>query len=280
MFSIGHILREATDEYLTYLSKKTGFILRGDALTGAKALHDYLRSQLKSFDMKSLTTNQVAALDKLFLNFGNLGELQCNAADYSLESSVSWIMISRDGGLMIPAEMIKGFMVADARLPQRYLFHIIYRLKGRELSDYAALLQKKAVQLALPQEDPLDLALAIYLYLTEAYNGSKDLPFRLTPGSSSRKSQTATGVQPLWRFLEEGYPNEKQDIEKVKMHMSHSGKGFYRSLELALDEKAPISQLFMNGLLFPIPTGINYETYRIVTPPEVIELGLNQRIMH
>ena len=51
MLSLGHILREASDEYLTYLSKKTGFLIRGDALTGAQALHDFLRLQLKSFDL-------------------------------------------------------------------------------------------------------------------------------------------------------------------------------------------------------------------------------------
>lgn len=278
MLSLGHILREASDEYLTYLSKKTGFLIRGDALTGAQGLHDFLRLQLKSFDLKSLTGKQAESLDRLFLNFGQVEEENCNAIDHSLESSVSWIMKTSEGGLMIPAEMVKGFMAADARLPQRYLFHIIYRLKGRELSDYAALLQKKAVQLALPQEDPLDLALAIYLYLIDSYQGASRLPLKLN--SSYNKSQKASGAQPLWRFLEESFPAEVADIQKVKMHMSHSGKGFYRSLEIALDEKALISKIFLNGLLFPIPTGINYKTYRVVTPPEVYNMGLNQRLIH
>ena len=280
MLSLGHILREASDEYLTYLSKKTGFLIRGDALTGAQALHDFLRLQLKSFDLKSLTGKQSESLDRLFLNFGQMEESDCSAIDHSLESNVSWIMKTAEGGLMIPAEMVKGFMAADARLPQRYLFHIVYRLKGRELSDYAALLQKKAVQLALPQEDPLDLALAIYLHLIENYQRTRQLPLQFNTSTSISKSQRASGAQPLWRFLEDSFPAEIADIQKVKMHMSHSGKGFYRSLEVALDEKATISQIFLNGLLFPIPTGINYKTYRVVTPPEVINMGLNQRLIH
>ena len=168
-------------------------------------------------------------------------------------------------------------MAADARLPQRYLFHIIYRLKGRVIR-LCGSLTKKAVQLALPQEDPLDLALAIYLHIIENYQRTSQLPLQLN--SSTSKGQKASGAQPLWRFLEDSFPAEIADIQKVKMHMSHSGKGFYRSLEVALDEKAIISQVFLNGLLFPIPTGINYKTYRVVTPPETLNMGLSQRLIH
>ena len=101
--------------------QKTGFLLRGDALSGVEALHSFMRNQLRDFEFKNLSGKQREALDQLFLCHGYIEASQCSAELHDLESKLSWVIQSPTGGLMIPVEMLKGFMSAEARLAALFI---------------------------------------------------------------------------------------------------------------------------------------------------------------
>ena len=93
-------------------------------------------------------------------------------------------------------------------------------------------------------------------------------------------AEVADGTQLLWNYLEKFEDIDSKSLEKVRMHMYHSGRGFYRSLELAISEQTILGQLFSLGLVFPIPTGSNAKNYRVVTPPEAIPFFNRKVYLH
>lgn len=293
MYSLADLIETGDAAYLRYLSKKTGFIIKPDDLTGHHWFWLHIIHELNKEIFPLQEKESAEAFDKLLSVFGSLhaGDPQGEM----LEKRFTWIFKSPEGHVFIPAEIIKTLMNCTFQADKHYVFQIIHRLRFQEQRNLASLLSRdpEARDWLTFEDHPLDMSLVIYMWYAHKYSlyrSGKLLHharnrFLREPAQSERIEKFPILPQPvlLWDLLARQYPDRAEETQRFYELLHRGGKSFYRSAGL-LNQESPggFVRHFISGLWFPVFRGKygskkHLDNIRVVTPSEVL-YSLNTRL--
>ncbi len=275
MYSLSEIVRYGSQEYLTYLSRKTGFLLSDKNDPNQRPIRWIWRHIVRSFefenDFEKLTGNELLALYRLLDNFTYIPEEDSDLQ--ALEKRARWIFRHPEGGIFIPLEVLKLLMPQDIFFKRRYLFSLLYKLSKTEQKTLASLCGNSIEgQMSISfEKNQLDMTLVLYIWLGNEIrsitNLSEVLPVKgkvlQSPYAFAREpddfvQKTAENhafpstPAPLWDYLLESFPANKGEIDLLYTLLTKGDKGFYRAFSLLPNSGSDMITAFKKGLLLPI----------------------------
>ncbi len=298
MFPLSEIYKYTDQNYLSYVWKKTHFLINPQKPDQLQFLWEHI---IKNFNLhsflKKLEENEKKAFFDLLSNYGYVSPQSYSHPDLPfevLEKKSMWIFKHPIEGIFIPLEIIKTLMKEKLLLKNNFLFSLLFRLKMKDQYDLAVLLENHygIYQLLTRENNSLDMALVLYIWFLNIYqkstifklqkkNKGGIIPFRF------KLQDKKTKIPPIlkepkiiWDYMHQQYPDLHIPINKWYHIMKEGKKGFYYSLLLLTECKKDIWDIFVNGYLFPLSKKEKNlpDEIKVITPNEIYNLMKNKNI--
>lgn len=297
MFPLTEVIENADQNYLLYLSRKTGFMIPPKEERTTSYVHWFWYHLMRNIQQEqNFFKEYEKELICLFDNFGYISSTHITKDMKSMENKISWIFRHPSGGIFLPLEIFKVFMREKYYQNSGYLFSLLYQMSFNELKGMASFLGNTLdAQLAISfEKNTYDMALVLYIWFANRHMND-DVPYdslekkgriiasyhflredqksSLENQNKKQKDLFPFEKKPLWKYLFEKFPENKSEISELREMILRGKKGFYRSLSLISDENVPFIQGFRDGILIPIWKQSNkkmsLDEWLIQTPREI-----------
>lgn len=299
MIPLSELISVAGDDYIRYLSRKTGFLITRDNSVPVQWLWMHMIRDFDfSSDIATLRISERECLDHLLHNFGYLpGD---NKEAVKLEKILPWVFRHPTGGFFIPVEIFKSMMQEQRFHEERYLFSLLYRLPDAEQKSLASLQAGSLEgQMAISfEKHPLDMALVLYLWIARHHSEGRIRypdrrgrvlkgPFSFLRETDSRplhiKKEGFFPEKPVnaWEHLYRYFPHQHHDIDELRNIIRNGRKGFYRSLGLIKRTDSELFEAFKWCFFLPVlprnsRADRRIDSLKLVSPVELKKLAVSE----
>ncbi|MDH4262454.1 MAG: hypothetical protein OEV78_05340 [Spirochaetia bacterium] len=295
MYSLTEIIHTGNPKYLQYFSKKTGFLITDFKSTNNANLQWLWKHIAKNFnfinDFSKLNYTEKQKLGEILNNFGCLP--QSDKTCDEMEKKLPWVFIHPVSGIFIPLEIVKLLMQEETFFRENYLFSLLYKLKIKEQKYFTSFIGSSLdakVNLSF-ESSPLDMALVLYIWLSEQIRAITDIrniipergkilksPFtfarEINMDSIASVNNASTLIPekpvPIWDYLYLHFSHLKEDIDKLHTLVTRGNKGFYRSVSLLKNQNSDLIRAFKGGILIPVLVSTGKSSpIKLVSPVEL-----------
>lgn len=291
MFTLADLTRNNTPEFTSYVRQKTGFLLSNPNEQVQFLWKHILDTNSFQTHWDNLDQEQKGLFFLFFYNYGYLPYYEQAFALENLEKKIPYLFRHPMGGFFIPVEFFKLFMKQNFLQKNFFSFSLLYQmnLSVKETKNFLSLIGKDfAVPPHIEEEkSPADKALLLYIFLSGRHRklqekdisqmqkkffanrtSFKDNTITYLPSFSKAKANKLYPKEPvnLWKYLEEHFQEEKENVEQLYFLLHDAKKEFYRSIALLSQSK--IGEMFSWGYLFPVFSNKNIDDIRVVCPQE------------